>query len=280
MQQGLRLDDLAIGYRRRRRRHRTEKVVAHQLTGIAAPGSLTALVGPNGAGKSTLLRTICGLAPPLSGHMYLDSVDLTTIPATQLARTISVVLTDHADPGLLTVREIVAIGRTPHLGVSARMSQADHDAVNRALDLVSITDLASRLFTELSDGQRQRVLVARALAQEPTLMVLDEPTSFLDVPSRVELMDVLARLARDEGIAVLTSTHELELALRIADGIWLLSEGELRCGTPEELAQSGAIGTAFDRGRIRFDPERMAFDIAASDTDHCDSSASRKCDDR
>lgn len=265
---GVTLRDVTIGYTRRRALRRggvTE--IAAGLDAVARRGELTALVGPNGAGKSTLLRTLSGLQPALRGQVLIDGDDLASIRPADLATRISVVLTERVDPGLLTVRELVALGRTPHLPASARLSAQDRAVVEWALDAVGASELTSRQFTELSDGQRQRTLTARALAQQPSLLVLDEPTSFLDVPSRVELVDVLRRLAREQHLAVIMSTHELELALRVSDRMWLLdSDRTLTCDTPVALAESGRIGSAFDRGRMRFDPRTLVFDLTTEDS--------------
>lgn len=265
---GVELRDLTIGYARRRAfRGRTVTEIASKVNAVARRGELTALVGPNGAGKSTLLRTLCGLQAPLGGQVFVDGEDLATVRPADLATRISVVLTERIDPGLLTVRELVALGRTPHLPASARLSPEDRAAVDQALEAVGATRLASRQFSELSDGQRQRSLTARALAQDPSMLVLDEPTSFLDVPSRVELVDVLGRLAREQNLAVVMSTHELELALRVADRMWLLgTDRTLTCDTPAALAESGRIGAAFDRGRMRFDSRTMVFDLKPEDS--------------
>ncbi|MFI6756642.1 ABC transporter ATP-binding protein [Rhodococcus coprophilus] len=264
---GIELRDVTIGYARRRAlRQRRVTAIATGLDAVARRGELTALVGPNGAGKSTLLRTLCGLQPVLHGQVLIDGDDLSSVRPSDLATRISVVLTERIDPGLLTVRELVALGRTPHLPASARLSPEDRAVVDWALDAVGATHLAARQFTELSDGQRQRSLTARALAQQPSLLVLDEPTSFLDVPSRVELVDVLGRLAREQNLAVIMSTHELELALRVSDRMWLLdADRTLTCDTPAALAESGRIGAAFDRGRMRFDPRTLVFDLAGRD---------------
>ncbi|WP_029760144.1 ABC transporter ATP-binding protein [Gordonia hirsuta] len=261
----MQLVDVAIGYPGRRRS--PALVLAENLGATARPGRLTTLLGPNGSGKSTLLRTICGLQPPLSGRVMIDGVDGTEITPAQLAKSVAVVLTERVDAGFLSVREIVSLGRTPHLGVSARMTAADYAVVDWALEVTGTTALADRLGGELSDGQRQRVMTARALAQQPRLLVLDEPTSFLDVPSRVELLDLLSRLAREQDLAVLVSTHELELALRLADDVWLLpgpagpeQPGSLIVGAPGQVASE--IGAAFDRGRLRFDPQTLQFTVA------------------
>lgn len=265
---GVELCDVTIGYTRRRALRRTEVTeVAAGLDAVARRGELTALVGPNGAGKSTLLRTLCGLQPALRGTVLIDGDDVASVRPADLATRISVVLTERIDPGLLTVRELVALGRTPHLPASARLSPEDKAAVDWALDAVGATELESRQFSELSDGQRQRTLTARALAQDPSLLVLDEPTSFLDVPSRVELVDVLRRLAVEQNLAVIMSTHELELALRVSDRMWLLdADRTLTCDSPAALAESGRIGAAFDRGRMRFDPRTLVFDLEQEDS--------------
>lgn len=262
---GLDLVDLSIGYPAPRsgliRRAGSPNVLAERLTATAAPARLTALLGPNGSGKSTLLRTVCGLQPALAGSVRIEGSDVADTPLSQLAASVAVVLTERVDPGFLSVREIVALGRTPHLGVSARMTADDHAVVQWALEITGTDHLADRLGGELSDGQRQRVMTARALAQQPRLLILDEPTSFLDVPSRVELLDLLARLAREQNLAVLVSTHELELALRLADEVWLLpGDGRLVTGPPG--AVSSEIGKAFDRGRLRFDAQTLQFTIA------------------
>ena len=261
--EGVRLDDLTIGYPARRTGLRTrvpESVLAAHLEAHAPTGQLTALLGPNGAGKSTLLRTICGLQPPLTGRALIDGIDVAEVRPADLARTVAVVLTERVDPGFLDVREIVSLGRTPHLGIGARMTADDLEIVEWAMTAAGVEDLADRMAGELSDGQRQRVMTARALAQQPRLLVLDEPTSYLDVPSRVELLDLLATLARDEQIAVLVSTHELELALRLADQVWLLpGDGHLTRGDPSQVANE--IAGAFDRGRLHFDPDALQFDI-------------------
>ncbi|AVM00757.1 ABC transporter ATP-binding protein [Gordonia iterans] len=271
---GMVLDDLTIGYPPKRSGMRVRgaaTILAAHLSATAGPGRLTALLGPNGSGKSTLLRTLCGLQPALAGRVLIDGREVAGTSTADLARSVAVVLTERVETGFLSVREVVALGRTPHLGVSARMSAGDHRVVDWALEVTGTAGLAGRLGGELSDGQRQRVMAARALAQQPRLLILDEPTSFLDVPSRVELLDMLARLAREEDLAVLVSTHELELALRLADEVWLLPgcspdvpaevRGRLLTGPPEAIAPQ--IGTVFDRGRLRFDAASLQFTLGA-----------------
>ncbi|RJK96540.1 ABC transporter ATP-binding protein [Vallicoccus soli] len=230
------------------------------LSAAALRGTLTAVLGPNGSGKSTLLRTLAGLQPALGGRALLDGEDLLALPGPERARRVGVVLTERVEPGLLTARDVAALGRTPHLPWGARLRPQDDEAVGWALDAVGAAGLAGRRFAELSDGERQRVLTARALAQEPGLLLLDEPTAFLDVPARVSLLALLRRLAAERDLVVVLSTHDLELALRLADRVWLVgADGALREGSPEALALDGTLGAAFDRDGLHLDPQRGAF---------------------
>jgi ABC-type cobalamin/Fe3+-siderophores transport system ATPase subunit len=238
----LEFDGLAIGYRRRR----TTTTVAAGLSAVAGRGELTVLLGPNGCGKSTLIRTICGLQPALDGQVLLDGMDLARVTADQLARRVAVVLTDPVDPGLLSARELAALGRIPYLGVTGRLTRDDHDIVEQALAAVGAHHLADRPVADLSDGERQRVLTARALAQQPQVLVLDEPTAFLDVPSRVGLVRMLRRLAREQNLTIVMSTHDLELALREGDRAWLLGrDGTLVTGSPGDLGVDGRMNSVF-----------------------------------
>lgn len=250
--------ELAIGYRSRRR----TSTVAAGLQAVAHRGELTVLLGPNGCGKSTLIRTLCGLQPALGGQVLLDGSDVAAVPPDELARRVAVVLTDRIDPGLLSARELVGLGRIPYLSRTARLTADDAAVIDWALAAVGASNLAARPAAELSDGERQRVLTARALAQQPSVLVLDEPTAFLDVPSRAGLVEMLRGLARDHGLAIVMSTHDLELALRIADRVWLLgSDGALLDAIPEELMLAGQIGELFDCGTLRFDPATGVFAV-------------------
>lgn len=253
--------ELSIGYQRRGfLRSSRLTTIAAGLNATARRGELTALIGPNGAGKSTLLRTLCGIQPALDGEIRINGRSIANLSQKERALIISTVLTDRIDPGLLTVREVIELGRTPYVPNHARLSDEDKVAVNRAIEVAGVAPLAEMQFNQLSDGQRQRSMTARAMAQDPVLFILDEPTSFLDVPSRVELVDVLRRLAKQENLAIVMSTHELELALRVADHIWLLTaDGRLVEGSPQELVQAGRINRAFDRGRMHFDAKSLAF---------------------
>jgi iron complex transport system ATP-binding protein len=243
--------DLSVGYRSGRRR--TTTVLPHVSAALHA-GELACLLGPNGAGKSTLLRTLIGGQPVLGGSVRLAGTDIGAMSPRSRARHLSVVLTDRIEVGLLTARTLVELGRAPRIGWFAALGVADHDVVDWALDATGASALAARQVHELSDGERQRVMIARALAQEPDVLVLDEPTAFLDLTRRVELIAVLRRLTATTGLAVLMSTHELELALRTADAVWLVHpDGGFRTGAPEDLAIGGHVADAYAGGGIAFD---------------------------
>ena len=258
----LRTRDLAVGYRTRR----TRRAVLERVNLAVHPGELVCLLGPNGIGKSTLLRTLAKMQPALWGAVELGGADLRSFSQSELARRLGVVLTERIVVEALSVRRIVELGRYPHSGWFGRITDADRRVVDWAIDAVGARHLAERDFSRLSDGERQRVMIARALAQEPMLLVLDEPTAFLDVPSRVELMGLLRQLTRDGRLAVVVSTHDLELALRPADIIWLVMPGgELMTGAPEDVVLAGGVGQAFEGRQIRFHPEERAFRLLTGD---------------
>jgi iron complex transport system ATP-binding protein len=198
---------------------------------------------------------------PLRGSVTLMGDDIYALPAREMAKRVSVVLTERVNPGLLTASALVALGRHPYTDWSGRLSDHDETVVREALHSVGADALAGRQVGELSDGERQKVMIARALAQEPALLILDEPTAYLDLPRRVEMMQVLRALAHERGQAILLSTHDLDLALRSADRVWLMSSGEVRAGAPEDLVLSGAFEAAFRAEGVSFDPQTGAFRV-------------------
>lgn len=253
----LRADGLTIGYRRA---GNVTATIASDLRFSLRSGELVCLLGPNGAGKSTLMRTLARLQPSLSGHIWLDHRQLDALRPGQLARRLSVVLTEKVDVGAMTGYVLASLGRLPYTGWTGTLGEEDRRIVHWALEAVSAQDLADRLIVEMSDGERQKIFIARALAQEPRLMLLDEPTAFLDLPRRVEVMDLLRRLAQENGQAILLSTHDLDLALRNADRLWLLSaEGKLYDGAPEDLVLSGAFERVFSAEGVTFDRHSGSF---------------------
>ena len=254
----LKTQALAIGYGPAGSAGR--KTVADDLDLAVAPGEFVCLLGPNGAGKSTLLRTLAGLQPRLGGGVAVAGEDLARLGAADRARLIAVVLTEKAASPSLRVRELVSSGRHPHTGWFGKLTPADERIITDSLALVGAAQFAGRLVGDLSDGERQRVMIARALAQTPKLLLLDEITAFLDLPSRVRVMSLLRRLARERGAGIVLSSHDLDLSLRLADKIWLMQGGRpLRIGAPEDLALSGALKGVFDTDEIHFDRETGAF---------------------
>lgn len=244
-------EHLRVGYANRRGEAR---VVADQLNLTLNEGDVVCLLGPNGIGKSTLLRTLIGMQPPLAGRVLLDGVDLATLKPRDIARRVSVVLTERVEVGQLSVYHLVALGRYPYTNWIGKLTPHDEEVIQGALIAVQAEQLAGRFVHELSDGERQRVMVARALAQEPCVMVLDEPMAFLDLPRRIEMMRLLRRLAHDMQQAVILSIHDLDLALRTADMLWLMTpDGKIQAGAPEDLVLSGAFEKAFASNNLVFD---------------------------
>lgn len=252
----LEASNLAVGYQTPRR---SPVVVAENLHLNLAAGEMVCLIGPNGAGKSTLMRTLAGMQPPLRGNILLDGTDLRKLTPGERAKRLGIVLTERPNLGLLSGYALVALGRYPYSSWTGRLTRYDEAVIRWSVDAVGAGDLAEHPVMELSDGQRQKLMIARALAQEPQLILLDEPTAFLDLPRRVEILQLLRHLAHETGRTVLLSTHELDLALRTADTIWLMSDGIIHTGTPEDLVLNGAFEAAFSSEGIRFNKETGSF---------------------
>lgn len=265
METVLRTVDLTIGYGRPRRGNhvgvrRPTAVVASGLNLHLRMGELVCLLGPNGAGKSTLMRTLAGMQPALDGKVEIAGKALQTMSPAQLARLLAVVLTERVDVGNLSAYDLTALGRHPYTDWTGQLRNGDHEVVQKALRAVQAESLCWRPVNELSDGERQKVMIARALAQEPVILLLDEPTAFLDLPRRVEIMAMLRNLTRTTRCAILLSTHDLDLALRCADRLWLLEAGGvMHTGAPEELVLNGAFATAFRGEGVEFVIEQGVF---------------------
>lgn len=256
----LRLDSLTVGYGQPR------GAVLSDLAIAEAAGAFICVLGRNGAGKSTLMRTIAGLQAPLDGHVSLDGHTVARMGAAERARRIAVVLTERDAAAGMTVEDVVALGRQPFTGWDGRLSDSDRSMVAQALSIAGAEPFARRPFASLSDGERQRVMIARAIAQTPKLMVLDEITAFLDLPGRVEIMTLLRRHARQSGAVVLLSSHDLDLSLQLADRIWLLDgKGGLAIGTADDLVKDGAIGRAFDSADVCFSAEKGRFELVGQE---------------
>lgn len=239
--------NLAVGYRHR--------AVASGIQLNIQRGEIIALIGPNGAGKSTLLKTFVRELEPIQGEIRLEGRDIRKYSYKELSRKMAVILTQRIKAELTTCRDIVATGRYPYTGRLGILGPEDEAKVEAALEAVHAADLAWKDFHAISDGQRQRILLARAICQEPELILLDEPTSFLDVRHKLELLTTLTRMAREKGITVLMSLHEIDLAEKVADRIITLKgESEFRFGTPGEIFQEDSIRRLYEIDQGFFDP--------------------------
>lgn len=247
------LHQLSIGY--------TTKVVAQALDGAISSGELTCLLGQNGIGKSTLLRTLAAFQPKLDGTITVCGRDIDSYTDKELSRTIGIVLTEKPDVKNMTVAEMVGMGRSPYTGFWGTLSQDDHQVVDEAITMVGINALRSRLIYTLSDGERQKVMMAKALAQQTPVIYLDEPTAFLDFPSKVEMMQLLHRLAATEQKTIFLSTHDVELSLQIADRVWLMEPNRLSVGTPQQLAADGTLSRFIERDGITFDTHSLTIHV-------------------
>ena len=216
----IRIDNLSVGY--------GAKEVLEKIDLSVGRGRFVSLLGPNGAGKTTLLRTLARLLTPLMGAVLLQGRDLAGLSQAELARIQAAVLTERPRLGLLTARQLVGLGRHPHTGMLGRLSPKDKAVVERSLELVGATELTDRVFDRLSDGERQKIFLARALAQEPKIIILDEPTIHLDLKHRLEVMAILRRLCVREGLTIIASLHDLDTAVRVSDLVGLVRGGRVR----------------------------------------------------
>jgi len=216
-------------------------------------GALVALLGKNGAGKSTLLRALTSDTLPIDGKVLINGVATSDISKHEMSRLVALVATERIMGGAFTVRELVALGRQPHTGFLGRLSQHDWDVVDQSLDAVGISSKACQHVAQLSDGERQKAMIAKALSQETPIIVLDEPTAFLDVASRIETMQLLHKLAHDQDKAVLLSSHDISQSLLLADELWVITESrKVITGTTEQVVMSGAMDEVFGDSAIMF----------------------------
>ena len=242
--------DLSIGYLQSKQR----KVVQSNINLTLHSGEVTCLLGLNGAGKSTLIRTLCGFQPPLEGDVLLRGKPLSKYTQGEFAMEVGVVLTERTNAGGITVHELVGLGRHPFTGFFGTLKERDNAIIEESLKAVGMLHKSSNYVSELSDGERQKVMIAKVLAQECPIIVLDEPTAFLDVTSRIETMVLLRKLAKEQNKAIILSTHDIDSAISMADNLWLLSKGkQVRHGAPEDLIMDGTIGDFFSKENIAFD---------------------------
>jgi len=248
----LKASGLAIGYR--------DKVLAENLKISVRPGEVAALLGRNGIGKSTLLKTLTGELPPIRGTVEVCGRPLASLSRKEMAKMMAVVSTERVDAGALTVEELVSLGRHPYTGFFGGLGNTDRNAVDEAMESTGIAYKRNAFVATLSDGERQKAMIARALAQQTPVLALDEPFSFLAVASRVGILAMLKRVASDRGLAVLFTSHDVAQALRMADRVWVFShDRRLSGGTPQEMIDSGAIETLFADSEVRFNPSQFDF---------------------
>jgi len=257
--------DLEIGFGKRKGR---EKSLTGPVSTTAFSGELIAVMGRNGCGKSTLLRTIAGLMDALQGEIHILGIALADYSRKELARIMGYVSTEVVRVPGLTVERLVALGRYPHTNWMGKLDSADLKVIEHALDLTSLQALRDRDLDELSDGERQRAMIARTLAQDTQILILDEPTAFLDLSHRYEIIDLLGNLALYQGKTVIYSTHDLQIALQQADKIWLIHQQEMLEGAPEDLVLSGRLSDALRQTgsgtEIKMDPQTGEFAVKRS----------------
>lgn len=245
------IDSLAVGYGKRE--------VLSGLNLELKAGELTALLGPNGAGKSTLIRSISGVQQPLKGQVHLNGKALASYHQKDLAKEVSLVLTNDQAPGNLSVYALVALGRFPYTSWIGRLSPMDKEVILWALRSTGMLEFADRHIGSLSDGERQKVMIARALAQQTDIIILDEPTAHLDTPNRLEVFHLLKDLVSTTSCAILVSTHDIETALAYSDKLWLVHDNAVSAGIPEDLVINGSLEKAFSKAQLQFDYGRGAF---------------------
>ena len=249
----IRFQSLSLGY--------GSRILIDSLSATVKRGELTALVGRNGTGKSTLLRAITGLGERKGGDILLGDKSIDSLSTAELATMVAFVTTDKVRIANLRCRDVVALGRAPYTNWIGRMQEQDEEIVMRSIELVGMSDYADKTMDRMSDGECQRIMIARALAQQTPIILLDEPTAFLDMPNRYELCTLLQRLAHEEQKCILFSTHELDIALALCDSIALISPPQLHLLPTEEMVNSGYIEKLFTSGIVNFDPTTRSVSI-------------------
>ena len=250
-QQLLTTQNLAVGYTH----GRSEVTLLSDVNLSLHSGEMVALLGQNGAGKSTLLRALTCASKPLDGKVLLGDIDAAALTQQQRSKIIGLVSTERIASGGLTVTELVALGRQPHTGFLGRLSDSDHEAVEKAIADVGISHKSQSFMAELSDGERQKVMIAKAIAQETPIIVLDEPTAFLDAASRIEIMKLLDRLAHTDGKAILLTTHDISRSLLLADTLWIITaDRKVVSGPAQEIIAGEVMNQVFTSQAVIFNP--------------------------
>lgn len=245
----LSLVDLEIGFISKGQR----KVLTSPINATSSVGELIAIIGHNGVGKSTLLRTLTGLQVPISGTVYINEKNLNEYSRIEIAKNIGYISTEIIKVGNMSVYDLVALGRFPYTNWMGKISNKDHEIITDSIEKVGMLDFSNKYITELSDGERQRIMVARVLAQDTGLLVMDEPTAFLDIRNKFEIVHLMHTLTRERGKTVIFSTHDLQTAINEADKIWLVLENGIIEGAPEDLILNGSFNFLFNDSQLKFD---------------------------
>lgn len=252
----LELNSLSTGYIE----NRDANIVSSKLNEKIKKGDFVALIGTNGCGKSTLMRTICGLQAPIDGKISIEGINIDSINQSELTSKIALVLTEKIEVANMTVYELISMGRYPYTGMFGKLKTKDKKIIEEAIEKCNCTKILYREINQLSDGQRQRVMIAKALAQDTPIILLDEPTSHLDIPNRVEVMRLMHNLAKVHRKTIIMATHELDLALQWASKIWLMNtDGEIQSGLPEDIVLSKKLSKVFDNEYLHFDLKSGTF---------------------
>lgn len=252
------LSDLEIGYKTGNKK----TIISSNLNIKIQRGNLICLTGPNGGGKSTLLRTICGFLRPLKGSIKIRGIETTIQNRFDFTKDIATVLTTRPAIENTTVYQLIAMGRIPHTNFFGKLTDGDHEMIKRAMEITAISDLASKNINELSDGERQKVMIARALAQDTPIILLDEPTAFLDYPSKVSIIKLLIALCERHDKTIIFSTHDLDIAFTLTDFVWMIDkEKGFFTGSIPDLAKNNLINKFFGTPDVMFDPIAKSFII-------------------
>ncbi|MFV8355974.1 ABC transporter ATP-binding protein [Flavobacterium sp. XS1P32] len=254
----LQASQISIGYSHKKQ----QTIVASDISISLKKGKLIALIGANGIGKSTLLRTITGIQKPLMGTVFLNEKKITSYEPLALAQNLSIVLTEKLPPSNLTVFELIALGRQPYTNWMGTLSDIDIVKVNEAMALTQISHLAAKKHYEISDGQLQKVMIARALAQDTPLIILDEPTTHLDLLHKVALFKLLKKLTQETGKCILFSTHDIDMAIQLSDEMIIMTPEIVLQDEPCNFIAKGSFNTLFKDEHIVFDPEKGKFVIS------------------
>lgn len=227
------LQNLTVGY--------GTKAVLSDINQVLKAGQLVCLLGSNGVGKSTILRTLAGFQQPLAGKVLLDGKDLSSLSLSQRSKTVSIVLTERVEVPYMKVADLVGMGRSPYTGFFGKLTKEDKQIVGEAIEMVGISSLAERTIDTLSDGERQKAFLAKALAQQTPIILLDEPTAFLDFHAKISTLRLMQKLAHETNKIILMSTHDVEMALRLSDILWIVQDGKIQTGTTASLTESGIL---------------------------------------